>query len=91
MDPSTKKRTASVFRGIVLSLSAGPGFAFLFGAGLIRAVVPGTDRILAEIGGFAVVVACGMLGISAKGVGDRLEAGEVDPNGPKSFRDALRK
>ena len=91
MDPSTRAKTASLFRGIAWFFFAGAGFAFWFAGRVIQIVVPGTDHMLAEIEGFAVVLLFGTLGALAKGAEGHLEAGEVDPRGPKSFRDALRK
>jgi hypothetical protein len=67
------------------------GFAFWFADGVIHAVVPGTDRILVEIEAMALVVLFLVLGILAKGAEDHFEAGEVDPDGPKSLGEALRK
>ena len=48
-------------------------------------------RILAEIEGIALAALCAGLGAIAKGVENRLDAEEVDPNGPKSLGEALRK
>ena len=67
------------------------GLAFWFGGGVIHAVVPKTDRVLAEIEGVGLAILCAGFGAIAKGTKDRLEAGEVDRNGPKSLGEALRK
>jgi len=91
MNPSTRAKTASLLRGIAWLFFAGAGFAFWFAGGFIHAIVPRTDRSLAEIEGMALVVLCLVLGALAKGAEDRLDAGEVDPNGPKLLGDALRK
>jgi hypothetical protein len=91
MDPSTRAKTVSLLHGIAWAFFAGAAFAFWFAGGVIHAVIPGTDRILAEIEGVGLVVLCLVLGALAKGAEGRLEAGEVDPNGPKSLGEALRK
>jgi hypothetical protein len=84
MNPSTRTKARSLLRGIAWLFFAIAGLAFWFGDEVIHAVVPTTDRILAEIEGMALAVLCLGLGAIAKGIEDRLEAGEVDPNGPKS-------
>ncbi len=91
MGPSTRTKTVSLLRGIAWVFFAGAGCAFWFAGGVIHAVVPGTDRILAEIEGMGLVVLCLVLGALAKGAEGRLEEGEVDPDGPKSLGEALRK
>lgn len=90
MNSSTRTRTKSLLRGIAWLFFVTAGLAFLFGGGLIHAV-RGTDRILAEIEGMALAFLSGGLGLTAKNAEDRLDEGEVDPNGPKSLSEALRK
>ncbi len=58
---------------------------FLFGEVVIHAV-RGTERILAEMEGFAITALCAVLGLCAKAAEDRLdEQGQVEPNGPQSW------
>ena len=90
MNPSTRTNVRSLLRGMAWFFFATAGLAFLFGGGLIHAVL-GTDRILAEIEGMALALLSGVLGLLAKDAEDCLEEGEVDPNGPKSLGEALRK
>ena len=90
MDPSSREKIVHLLQGIAWLFFAGAGLAFWFGGGLIHAIVPGTDRILSEIEGAALAALCVVLGFLAKGAQDRLGAGEVDPNGPKSLGEALR-
>jgi len=80
-----------LLQGIAWLSFAGAGLAFLFGGGLIHAIVPGMDRILSEIGGSALAALCLVLGFLAREVEDRLGAGNVDRDGPKSLGEALRK
>jgi len=91
MKPSTRSNAKSLLRGVAWLFFATAGLAFWFAGGLIHAVNPSTDRILAEIEGMALAALCAGLGLIAKGAEDRLETGEVDPDGPKSLGEALRK
>jgi hypothetical protein len=91
MNFSRRTKARSLLRGIAWLFFAIAGLAFWFGHGVIHAVVPRTDRILAEIKGMALALLCLGPGAIAKGIEDRLEAGEVDPNGPESLAEALRK
>jgi hypothetical protein len=91
MSPSTRLDAQHILQGIAWLFFVAAGLAFWFGGGVIHAVVPGTDRVLAEIEGIALGILCAGLGAVAKGAQDRLGAGEVDPNGPKSLGEALRK
>jgi hypothetical protein len=90
MNPSTRSNVKHLLQGITWLFYAIAGIAFLFGGGVIHAAA-GTDRILAEIEGMALALLFGGLGFAAKGVEDHLDAGEVDPHGPKSLGEALRK
>ena len=90
MNPSTRTKAKSLLRVIVWLSFAAAGLAFVFGGGIIHAI-RGTERILAEIEGMAIALLSGGLGFVAKDAEDRLEESEVDPNGPKSLGDALRK
>ena len=91
MNSSTRSTAKSLLRGVAWLFFVTAGLAFWFGGGVIHAVDPSTDRILAEIEGMALAVLCAGLGVLAKGAEDRLEAGEEDPDGPKSLGEALRK
>ena len=91
MNPSTRSDAQHLLQGIAWLFFVAAGLAFWFGGGVIHAVVPRTDRVLAEIEGMALAALCAGLSVIARGVKDRLEAGEVDPNGPNSLGEALRK
>lgn len=80
-----------MLRGIARVFFVAAVVAFGFGGGVIHAVVPRTDRILAEIEGTGLAALCLGLGAIAKGAEEHLETGEVDPDGPKSLGEALRK
>ena len=88
MSPSTGTKATFLLQWIAYLLFATAVLAFVFGGGLIHAV-RGTDRMLAEIEGFALTLLCAGLGVLARAAEDRLEEGEA--NGPKSLGDALRK
>ena len=91
MTPSTRTKLKLLLQGIAILFFATAGLAFFFGGGLIHAV-RGTDRFVAEIEGFTLAVLFAVLGGCAKAVEDRIELeGEVDPDGPKSLGEALRK
>jgi hypothetical protein len=66
------------------------GIAFLFG-GVVIYIVAKTDRVLAEMGGIGLTVLFFIIGALAQFTADRLDEGAVDPNGPTSLRQALRK
>ena len=91
MNPSTRSKAKHLLQGIAWLLFAVAGLAFWFGGGVIKALGGGTDRIFAEIEGIALAILFIGLGAIAKFAEDRLDDGEVDPDGPKSLREALRK
>lgn len=88
MDASTRAKAASLFRGIAWLFFAGAGLAYWIAGGVIHAFFPGTDRVLAEFEGMALVLLCLVLGALAKSAEGRLE---MDPDGPESLGEALRK
>jgi TctA family transporter len=88
MKPSTRSVLKPLLKGLAgLFLGVG-GMAFWFGGGLIHATV-GTDRILAEIEGCALAVACFGISGAAKLAEDRLEEDELGTS--KSLGEVLRK
>ena len=90
MKPSTRSDAQHGLQGLEWLFLAAAGLAFWFGGGVIHAVFPKADRVLAEIEGIALAILCAGLGALAKGVNDRREAGDVDPNGPTSLDEVLR-
>jgi hypothetical protein len=91
MNSFTRSNAKFLLRGVAWLFFAAGGLAFWFAGVVIHSVDPSTDRILAEIEGIALAALCAGLGAIAKGVENRLDAEEVDPNGPKSLGEALRK
>jgi hypothetical protein len=87
MKPPTRSTLKSLLGGLAWVLFVIAGLALWFGGGVIVAF-GGTDRVLAEMEGFALTVLFVGLGVIAKGVEDHLEEGD---EGAKSLGEALRK
>jgi hypothetical protein len=67
------------------------GLSFFFGGAFIHFVHPQTGRLRAEIEAQIISVLIVALHVTAIVVADRIGWGKVDPNGPKSLSEALRK
>ena len=67
------------------------GLSFFLGGALIHFVHPQTGRIRAEIEAQIVSVLLVALHVTALVAADRIGWGNVDPKGPKSLSEALRK
>ena len=91
MGPSTNEKVIHLLPGVAGLFFARADFAFWFGDGLVHTIIPGTNRILAEVEGVALAGLCLGLGAIARAAEDRLEAGELDPKGPKSLAEVFGK
>jgi hypothetical protein len=89
MNASIKSALTYLLRGMTWLFVAIAAFTALWGAAVINAFAK-TQRILAEMEGFALAMLFGGLGLIAKLVEDHLEEDEGN-EAPTSLGDAVRK
>jgi hypothetical protein len=85
---SKMKSRLQVFNNIFFGMFV---LSLFFGGPLIHFVHPHTGLIRAEIEGQVIGVLFVALSVTALEVADRIGWGKVDPKGPKSLSEALRK
>lgn len=88
IESDQKKARLQALAKIMLGMS---GFSFFLGGSFIHFVHPETSRLRAEIEAQFLFVVFVALHVAAIVGADRVGWGKVDPTGPKSLTDALRK
>jgi uncharacterized membrane protein YoaK (UPF0700 family) len=73
-----------LLEGVAWRFFLAAGLAFLFGVGVIHAVI-GTDRVTAEFEGVALMVLCLAVGLTAKIIEYWLEEGELPASLGEAF------
>jgi hypothetical protein len=86
MTPSRKAKLALLLRGVASLFAVLAGLAFCFGGRAISEFAK-TERVPAEMEGFALTALFGGLSVIAKTAADRVEEGE----GNISLTESLRK
>jgi hypothetical protein len=84
MNLSLRSIATPLLEGVAWLSFVAAGLAFLFGGGVIHAMV-GTDRVTAEFEGVALMVLCLAVGLIAKIIEYRLAEGELPASLGEAF------